>query len=197
MANFNFTDRSRFIDNYFSAYNINKSGDVISDNKPQLIGDGVSITGYGLNGSVKPLAFSSQFAEPGLGIADNSARWNGQIDYYWDHKVHGQKVSERLVIDFGGTVQNFVLTVGMLGATEGRGANSTRPPETGEWYAYDSNDGLLGSGLINPAKSSRRKRGGVWRIPVQDRCWSTDCQARIRSSTVRLSKCRKNRPRRY
>ena len=99
---------------------------------------GVTLTGYQRDGSIADVVFSTQFSDHGFGVAGEGSRWDGQIDFY---DVNGGE-SERIVIDFDAPVDDLTLTVGMLGAREGRLG------ETGEWVARGADGSVVGTGLI-------------------------------------------------
>jgi hypothetical protein len=138
---------------------------IVSSAAPQTFSDRVTITGYGLDGKVAPLAFSNRFAdarnplsdvpgEAGLGVFDDGGRWAGQIDYYEDHPIHGSG-SEELVIDFGGTVTDLSLTASMVGSREEGLYN-----EAGKWTAYGADGRVIGSGYISPEFGTSTKTAG-------------------------------------
>ena len=113
---------------------------------PQNWGEGVTLTGYDLDGNMAQVGITNQWDDVGFGVQGNGSRWQDQIDYY----ASGGGRSEKLVVDFNGEVTDVVARIGMLGQNEG--PNNT--PETGTWKAYDGNGNLVDQGQIGPKYST-------------------------------------------
>ncbi len=108
-------------------------------------GDGVTLAAFDLRGGAARVSYDDEFKDKGFGVA--GARWK-QIDYY--ERERGGPASETIVIDFGDSVTDVTLMVGMLGFNEGgRGFH-----ETGRWTALDASGATVATGLIGPELST-------------------------------------------
>ncbi len=129
----------------------------------QLWGEGVTMTGYALNGSAGTVVYSTEFQDDGFGVAGRGSRWDGQIDYY---DTNGGQ-SEKLVIDFNGDVEDVILKVAMLGWREGPG----KTDESGIWTALDEDGNVVGTGLIGPDFSTlgldKKESGSYGIYPIE------------------------------
>ena len=123
------------------------SADILknSGNGTQNWGDSVTLTASNLDGGTGRVVYDTEFKDKGFGVA--GGRWQ-QLDYYQERGGR----SESLKIDFGGSVSNVVLTVGMMGKGE-RTLNGQKYDETGKWTAYNSNGNRIASGLLGPELS--------------------------------------------
>lgn len=111
----------------------------------QSWGDGVVISAVAIDGSSGQLVYDTQFRDEGFGVA--GARWS-QIDFYQDYEQLTD-VSEKIIIDFNGPVNEVVLTVGMMGANEGHPEG-----ETGMWSGYDASGTLIATGVLGADNSN-------------------------------------------
>jgi hypothetical protein len=109
----------------------------------QSWGEGVKVSGFDFDGSPAQVVYDTEFQDYGFGVAGTGDRWS-QIDYYQNK---GGK-SEQIRLDFDNAVDDLVVTVGMLGQREGGSFD-----ETGKWTALDSNNAVIGTGLIGPELS--------------------------------------------
>lgn len=116
---------------------------LLDGNAPtQIWGDGVTITGFDLDGNPVPVVYDDQFDDFGYGVA--GGRYD-QIDFF---EADGQQLSEKVEIDFGGAVTDVVMTFGQMDPDE------RNRVETGKWTAYDENDIQVAEGVLSPEFST-------------------------------------------
>lgn len=109
-------------------------------------GDGVTLEGYDWFGDRASLIYDVQFYDFGIGV--RGGRY-AQIDFI--SQLDGRTdISESIVINFGGLVENVELVAGQLEPMEG----ARKVTETGWWQAYDAAGVLVGEGFIDPALST-------------------------------------------
>ncbi|MEL7071856.1 MAG: right-handed parallel beta-helix repeat-containing protein [Cyanobacteria bacterium J06581_3] len=101
----------------------------------QYWGDGVTIRGYGINGDAAKISRSKD----AIGIS--GGRYDKQIDY---DSVSDR--SEKIVIDFGSSVDRASVELGLMLKSAWR-----KLPETGIWTAYNDNAVLIGQGVFDPS----------------------------------------------
>lgn len=127
----------------------------------QSWGEGVTLEAFKIDGSPAQLVFDTQFQDKGFGVA--GARWN-QIDFYVMYQGEEVNASEKVVISFDGSVEDVVLTIGMLGLNEGVGDDD----ETGKWRAFNSANEMVAEGVFGPDDSDlgpENKLGGYGQYP--------------------------------
>ncbi|MEL7036672.1 MAG: tandem-95 repeat protein [Cyanobacteria bacterium J06592_8] len=131
-----------------SQHTLVSSSDIITNNGvgPQLWGDGVTIEAFDVNGNSAELIYDTQFDDLGFGVKSQNDRWN-QIDFFSAELSGGRDRSESVEIDFGGPVDNVVMTFGQMGSDE------RNRDETGKWTGYNSNGQVVAEGILDPSLS--------------------------------------------
>ena len=107
---------------------------------PQPWGQGVAIQGFDWNNKPARIVYDTQFDDFGLGVKGG---FFDQLDF----SKRAGNVAERVEIDFGGTVENVVVTLGQFNPSE------YGYFESGTFKAIDADGDVVENGRFSPRDS--------------------------------------------
>jgi VCBS repeat-containing protein len=136
----------------YPSYTLVSSPDVLINQGfgPQPWGDEVTISAFDWFGNPGAVSYDDQFIDVGFGVGGGRYDVGGgrykQLDFTTSADGFSN-LSERLEIDFGGSVSNIVITFGQMSTDE------QNRDETGIWIGYNSQGQKVAEGLLDPDDS--------------------------------------------